>query len=81
MERAVKESYDKGFIGKNACGSGMDFDVMVTYGAGAYICGAYIGVVRSTKYTEAMALCVSAYQRETYSTFCRCTWLVMQLVN
>lgn len=49
MERAVKEAYDKGFIGKNACGSGMDFDVMVTYGAGAYICGAYIGVERSTK--------------------------------
>lgn len=41
MERAVKEAYDKGFIGKNACGSGMDFDVMVTYGAGAYICGEY----------------------------------------
>lgn len=39
MERAVKEAYDKGFLGKNACGSGMDFDVMVTFGAGAYICG------------------------------------------
>lgn len=40
LERAVKEAYDKGFLGKNACGSGMDFDVMVTFGAGAYICGA-----------------------------------------
>ncbi len=39
LERAVKEAYDKGFLGKNACGSGVDFDVMVTYGAGAYICG------------------------------------------
>ena len=40
LERAVKEAYDKGFLGKNACGSGVDFDVMVTFGAGAYICGA-----------------------------------------
>ncbi len=39
LERAVKEAYDKGFIGKNACGSGIDFDINVTYGAGAYICG------------------------------------------
>lgn len=49
LERAVKEAYDKGFIGKNACGSGMDFDVMVTYGAGAYICGACIGAMCTTK--------------------------------
>lgn len=39
LERAVKEAYDKGFIGKNACGSGFDFDINVHYGAGAYICG------------------------------------------
>ena len=39
LERAVKEAYAKGFLGKNACGSGYDFDVNVHYGAGAYICG------------------------------------------
>ena len=39
LERAVKEAYEKGFIGKNACGSGIDFDINVAYGAGAYICG------------------------------------------
>ena len=39
LERAVKEAYDKGFLGKNACGSGYDFDVNIHYGAGAYICG------------------------------------------
>ena len=42
LERAVKEAYDKGFIGKNACGSGYDFDINVHYGAGAYICGEQI---------------------------------------
>ena len=31
--------YAKGFLGKNACGSGYDFDLNITYGAGAYICG------------------------------------------
>src|SRR3546814_17796711 len=30
---------EKGFIGKNACGSGYDFEVFVHRGAGAYICG------------------------------------------
>ena len=36
---AVEQAYDKGLIGKNACGSGYDFDVYVHRGAGAYICG------------------------------------------
>lgn len=33
------KAYKKGFLGKNACGSGYDFDVYVHSGAGAYICG------------------------------------------
>ena len=36
---AVAQAYEKGFLGKNACGSGYDFDVFVHRGAGAYICG------------------------------------------
>lgn len=39
MQVAIKEAYEAGFIGKNACGSGYDFDVFVHRGAGAYICG------------------------------------------
>ena len=39
LERAVAEAYEKGFLGKNACGSGWDMDVFVHRGAGAYICG------------------------------------------
>ena len=27
LEKAVKEAYAKGFLGKNACGSGYDFDL------------------------------------------------------
>ncbi|MEM8694397.1 MAG: NADH-quinone oxidoreductase subunit NuoF [Pseudomonadota bacterium] len=44
---AVKEAYDKGFIGKNACGSGYDFDVFVHRGAGAYICGEETALLES----------------------------------
>jgi len=36
---AVEQAYDKGMLGKNAAGSGYDFDVFVHRGAGAYICG------------------------------------------
>ena len=39
LERALAECYAAGYLGKNACGSGMDFDVNIHYGAGAYICG------------------------------------------
>ncbi|KAK9797415.1 hypothetical protein WJX73_008558 [Symbiochloris irregularis] len=47
LERAVAEAYQKGFIGKNACGTGMDFDVIVHYGAGAYICGEETALLES----------------------------------
>lgn len=36
---AINEAYKAGYIGKNACGSGYDFDVYMHRGAGAYICG------------------------------------------
>ncbi|MEQ2300352.1 hypothetical protein AMECASPLE_024517 [Ameca splendens] len=36
---AIKEAYKAGLIGKNACGSGYNFEVFVMRGAGAYICG------------------------------------------
>lgn len=34
-------------MGKNACGSGYDFDVYVHGGAGAYICGEETGLIES----------------------------------
>merc|ERR1712224_807798 len=47
LERAIKEAYDAGFIGKNACGSGYDYDLYVHYGAGAYICGEETALIQS----------------------------------
>jgi NADH-quinone oxidoreductase subunit F len=44
---AVAEAYDRGFLGKNACGSGYDFDVFVHRGAGAYICGEETAMLES----------------------------------
>ena len=47
LQRAVAEAYQKGFLGKNACGSGKDFDVNVHWGAGAYICGEETALIES----------------------------------
>ena len=47
LQRAVYDAYEKGFIGKNACGSGYDFDVYVHSGAGAYICGEESSLIES----------------------------------
>lgn len=47
LVRAVKEAYAKGFLGPNACGSGVDFDLFVHYGAGAYICGEETALIES----------------------------------
>ncbi|MDR1768454.1 MAG: NADH-quinone oxidoreductase subunit NuoF [Propionibacteriaceae bacterium] len=39
VQQAVKEAYDKGWLGKDIQGSGYDLDIIVHAGAGAYICG------------------------------------------
>ena len=44
---AVAEAYDAGLVGRNACGSGYDFDVFVHRGAGAYICGEETAMIES----------------------------------
>ena len=36
---AINEAYKAGLIGRNACGTGYDFDIFMHRGAGAYICG------------------------------------------
>jgi NADH-quinone oxidoreductase subunit F len=44
---AVQEAYDAGLVGKNASGTGYDFDVFVHRGAGAYICGEETAMIES----------------------------------
>ena len=47
LQRAVDEAYDAGLIGKNACGSGYDFDLYIHRGSGAYICGEETALIES----------------------------------
>jgi NADH-quinone oxidoreductase subunit F len=47
LRKAVAEAYDAGLLGKNACGSGYDFDLFVHRGAGAYICGEETAMLES----------------------------------
>ncbi len=47
LQIAIDEAYDAGLIGKNACGSGWDFDLYLHRGAGAYICGEETGLIES----------------------------------
>jgi NADH-quinone oxidoreductase subunit F len=47
LQGAIAQAYEAGLIGKNACGSGFDFNVYVHRGAGAYICGEETALLES----------------------------------
>lgn len=47
LQRAIQEAYKNGLIGKNACGSGYDFDVYLHRGMGAYVCGEETSLIES----------------------------------
>ncbi|XP_056657177.1 NADH dehydrogenase [ubiquinone] flavoprotein 1, mitochondrial [Monodelphis domestica] len=47
LQVAIREAYEAGLIGRNACGSDYDFDVFVVRGAGAYICGEETALIES----------------------------------
>jgi NADH-quinone oxidoreductase subunit F len=47
LEAAIQEAYDAGYLGKNACGSGWQYDIYVHRGAGAYICGEEMALIES----------------------------------
>ncbi len=47
LEQAIEEANAAGLLGKNACGSGYDFNVYVHRGAGAYICGEETALIES----------------------------------
>ncbi len=53
LQNAINEAYADGLIGKNACGSGYDFDVYIHRGAGAYVCGEETSLIESSKASPA----------------------------
>tara|TARA_Y100001936_G_scaffold253111_1_gene315844 strand:- start:1085 stop:2365 length:1281 start_codon:yes stop_codon:yes gene_type:complete len=54
LQTAIDEAYEEGLIGKDACGSGYDFDVYVHRGAGAYICGEEMALIESLEGKKGM---------------------------
>lgn len=47
LNRALKEAREKNFLGRNILGSGVDIEIHVHRGAGAYICGEETGLIES----------------------------------
>jgi len=47
LQAAIDQAYEAGLIGKDAAGSGYDFDVYLHRGAGAYICGEETALIES----------------------------------
>ncbi len=54
LQTAIDECYDAGLVGKNAAGSGWDFDIYVHHGAGAYICGEETALLESLEGRKGM---------------------------
>jgi NADH-quinone oxidoreductase subunit F len=54
LQFAIDEAYEAGLIGRNACGSGYDFDVFLHRGAGAYICGEETALIESLEGKKGM---------------------------
>ncbi|AHJ68898.1 NADH-quinone oxidoreductase subunit NuoF [Granulibacter bethesdensis] len=54
LQAAIDQAYEAGLIGKNACGSGWDFDLYVHRGAGAYICGEETALIESIEGKKGM---------------------------
>jgi NADH-quinone oxidoreductase subunit F len=45
--QALREAYEAGYLGRNILGSGVDFELYATLGAGAYICGEETALLES----------------------------------
>ncbi|MCW3475200.1 NADH-quinone oxidoreductase subunit NuoF [Limobrevibacterium gyesilva] len=54
LQAAIDEAYAAGLIGKNACGSGWDFELYLHRGAGAYICGEETALLESLEGKKGM---------------------------
>ena len=54
LQSAIDECYDAGLLGRNAAGSGWDFDLYLHHGAGAYICGEETALLESLEGKKGM---------------------------
>ncbi|MGF1553007.1 MAG: NADH-quinone oxidoreductase subunit NuoF [Paracoccaceae bacterium] len=54
LQAAIDECYEAGLLGPNAAKSGWDFDLYLTHGAGAYICGEETALIESLEGKKGM---------------------------
>ncbi|MBL4811939.1 MAG: NADH-quinone oxidoreductase subunit NuoF [Rhodobacteraceae bacterium] len=54
LQAAIDAAYEDGLLGKNAAGSGWDFDLYLHHGAGAYICGEETALLESLEGKKGM---------------------------
>lgn len=54
LEVAMKQSREKGLLGKDILGSGFDFDIEIRLGAGAFVCGEETALLRSIEGNRGM---------------------------
>ncbi len=54
LQAAIDEAYEAGLIGRDACGAGVDFEVYLHRGAGAYICGEEMALIESLEGKKGM---------------------------
>ena len=47
LQKAIAEARERGFVGKNICGSDYCCDITVSRGAGCYVCGEETGLISS----------------------------------
>ena len=49
LEKAIKDAYKLGLLGKNIFGLGFDFDIELSFGAGAFVCGEETALIASVE--------------------------------
>src|SRR5262245_61623827 len=47
LDKAIAEAYERGYLGRNICGSGFNFELATHTGAGAYECGEETALLNS----------------------------------
>ena len=53
---AIKQATERGYLGKNVCGSGFDFEIKVKLGAGAFVCGEETALMASIEGRRGMPM-------------------------
>jgi len=68
MRKAVETARDYGFLGKNILNSGFDFDIKITRGGGAFVCGESSALMKSIegKVGEPRAKYIRSVERGLY---------------